>query len=645
VEPPPAEAPAKPSTAKRPPRFREDFPELEGAAAQAESSADDSTGQPKQTPPPPPDQPVLPTDQWAAPRAPIIRQVLLLGAAALAGVLLALAVVGMLASRGCSRADHADGTIASRTAEQPERKPATDDESATGKTETDAPSSTDAQQPPQDADQAPAKFPDGDTGDGSSEPSDDAQKADRSPSGPSKSTDQKDPQSTQSADTPADQSPPNAETKTEKPTGPDQPADAQPADKRAKPPAGEPKMPAKVLDGANESEASDEGGEQPPAKPAAAVDVDKQLDLAVMGIEFDGMELGDFAELIANLTATAVTLDIEPIRAQGLDVETTLTAQLRGATVRQILQAALEPRGLTFITPDNQIVITTPQHVGNKLEQVSLGVADLVDDEQRARRLTSFIMAQIAPATWEAAGGAGSLTETGQALVIRQTPVVLMRIRRLLDRLRNAQGLLPRSELPAEQVAVEPLFVQAATKLAQPISVNFGRPVPVRRILAFLETESDFRILVNWHSLAPWGWTPDSDSTLTGQQQPLAELLERWLRPAGLTFRVLDRQTLQIASLELINRQDEIELYRLPDGAEPSLVDDWTRRIKACVEESELESVDLDSALWYDEVSRCLLVALPQPLQRKFADSLDTKENPDAPLHKPPTSVGEASRP
>ena len=71
------------------------------------------------------------------------------------------------------------------------------------------------------------------------------------------------------------------------------------------------------------------------------------------------------------------------------------------------------------------------------------------------------------------------------------------------------------------------------------------------------------RLIVDWPSTAQANWLPTTKSTLSGQDQPLSKLLDSWLDPLQLGYRVIDSKTIQITSQPTLESRPDVEIYPL----------------------------------------------------------------------------------
>ena len=356
-----------------------------------------------------------------------VKQWLLLGGAAIAGIALALLVVGFLASR-------------LRT-----------------------PPPSVAEVPATEQDQVPTPTnPPSDQGSTSTPPADDAPAAEPQPG---------------SGQTPAGDTPvtPESSVPKEGTTG-----DTQAPVEAAKP---------STVDDAKTND-NDTNSDVPPPNGPASTDPHTgpaaELSLTISALEFQDIPLVAFADFVADFTTLPVSLDIDAMLVARIAPDTKLDFDRKQVTIGQVLQAVLEPVGLKYVVEGRQIVIAPQRDVNQEMQQASYDVSDLASGDERTQALAKLIVTLIAPGSWADTGGSGTLVVADQSLDIEQTAAGHFHVARFLDRLRSARGLLPRSELPDDLLDLTPTFVRAGGDLNSPMSVNFSEPTDVARILQYL---------------------------------------------------------------------------------------------------------------------------------------------------------------
>jgi DNA-directed RNA polymerase subunit RPC12/RpoP len=587
------EAPAsKPRTVppKRKPRFRGEYPEND------DSSPSDKV---KNKPPtrtvaagagaPTEDQaPVMSGDQWASPATRQLKQIVVLLGAAVFGIALAIGLIAMIASWR-SAADPDDAERASKSVAVDTESESADSKAEVG--DSDDSESSVADRPPT---VVPPESPD------------------------SQSTDQ---EVASDNGTP----PTTVEPALDSSSGSPLPNVPEPNDTDNPPGLVSPKDPdsevaadsADTAMDSNDVASPPDVATSPPAPPSNGDSefVKSQLSFVFNAVQETELSLADLTVFVTDLTTIPVTLDLDSLAASGITASSPLSFEHRGITIEQLLTTALEAEGMAFVVDKRQIIVTSAEAAQGTMTEQTYNVADLVETDEELQTLSKQLTEFIQPSSWNLYGGQGSITAEEHSLVVEQFPAVHFQLTVMLDRLRLARGLLQRSELPIEWLAVEPVYQRLSTALSAPITVNYSTPTPVSRILAYLNGETDLTILVNWHAVTSAEWAPNSPSQLVATNESLTELLTKWLSPSNLTFRVVDEQTIQITSREALDARPDVEFYRL--DASPDL---------AAFEGELRQKLKRDTAIpvAFDEPSSSLIVSLPQSQQPRVADTLSS---------------------
>jgi hypothetical protein len=368
-----------------------------------------------------------------------------------------------------------------------------------------------------------------------------------------------------------------------------------------------------------------------PAKPPADADagaietdsqvatVKSQLLFPFVAIEFkadDEVTLADFCEFISSTIDVPITLDVDALDAARVSPAEIVECNLRGTTAEQALESVVEQLGVGFSVRAGTIVIAPPG--ADQFSDVTYDVSDLAADPTQAATLAEQIKSLVDKYSWENMGGDGSIVANERKLTIQQSSVTHYRITRLLDRLRAARGLLPRSDLPRSILQVAPAFIQAAGNLGLSVSATFPQPTSLERVLRHLQAESDMLVLADWPALSDLGIPATYAVSPSLPSQPFYKLLDSLLAPLKLDYRVTDAGTIQISSQEALRNHLEVELYKIVD--DPTLdMGKLTAEIKTYVGEPFFSSPDAPGEIVFDAPSRCLLVSLPQPQQRAVA--------------------------
>jgi hypothetical protein len=537
-----------------------------------------------------------------------LRQWLLIGGAACAGIVLALLLVGFVASRfGAPPLPVAEGPA--------EEQPALP-------TPTGPPSESQAAGTPPAADTSKPKTP-ADSSESTKEhaiapepapPQEDSTGKAQPPTEAAKPAAVVDAEASKNG-TPADATPPDAAPAAD--AGPDNPAA----------PTEEVKVEGKVGgDAMTDGAAPESLPAHDQVSPGSAAALPTSLTQVIPALEFRDKPLIIFADFIADFTALPVSLDIDAMLVAHIAPDTSLDFDRQQVTIDEVLQTVLEPVGLKYSVASGQLVIAPQRDVNQEVEQTAYDVSDLASDDEQTQALAKLIVTMIMPGSWADVGGSAILTVGEQSLDIEQTAAGHFHVARFLDRLRLARGLLPRSELPDAVLDLTPVFVQAGGDLSRTLSASFTEPTEVARILDYLRGESKLHLIVDWPATGQVNWLPTTKSTLSSQvAQPLSKLLDDWLAPVQLSYRVIDGGTIQISSQAVLEHRPEIEIYPLKGDTDQNtaqLIQDLKLHLGPAV----FADGGGSGQMVFEPGSRSLLVLLPQPQQRKVAAWLTTAD-------------------
>jgi len=358
--------------------------------------------------------------------------------------------------------------------------------------------------------------------------------------------------------------------------------------------------------------------EEPEASPARPRPELRKIDLAArladrfVELEVPEQSLADVIQFLSDFSTIPITLDPQSLVWSRISPATKITARFTNASVQEVLNEVLKPHRLEARTVGDQIVVARSSAV----RSIRLPVGDLAGKEAQPQ-LIEMIEALAAPSTWKSAGGTGSITAQGDSLLVENTELAYGEVMQVCERLRLARGGRTKSVFPPELFALERRTQRAATKLDLPLTLNFGQPTLLVKILERFAEETGTQITVDWQAAGEAGWPPDADATVTLEKTPLRDALVKLLAPMDLTYRVIDGNTLEVTTQQAQLREPEIEAYDVGDLAASDdeaagLID----RITA--------SLGNMAVLRYDSPSKSLFALAPQPKQEELAELLDS---------------------
>lgn len=222
--------------------------------------------------------------------------------------------------------------------------------------------------------------------------------------------------------------------------------------------------------------------QQEPEKPAGATTetpeerIEKTL-ARPMDLDFDAKPLKEVVEIIQEMAMVPVIIKNKKLEEAATNVETPVTFQVKGISLRSALRLMLGQLGLVYVIEDEVVQITTPEDAGSRLyirvydcrelldlpdaksgplketlnASPSVGEpsgAPLPSAVPNARRkpvlpndLVGVVQGTVDPDSWEEVGGPGSAREYKGMLVVAQTSETHGKLERLLNLMYSAADL------------------------------------------------------------------------------------------------------------------------------------------------------------------------------------------------------------
>jgi len=404
-----------------------------------------------------------------------------------------------------------------------------------------------------------------------------------------------------------------------KKTEPKQPPTKTPPEQASKksPPA--PNKPDQPLDKSPDNAASRSDG-------SPTVGVAARLAEPVQEIELRETPLSDAVDLLAQLTNLRITFDPDAMAEMNVAMDDVLTIHLSESTAGEILRTILAERGLDYVMEGKQILITGPEKRRSTLRRVRYTVSDLTGGQPDAlAELVALVRKVVAPECWQESGGRGSIRLEDGALIVEQTDPVHYQVLTFCEKLRNARGKPLRSRYDPKQFTLATHLDRARARLAQPVTANFRDPTLLVRILSYLAESAKARILIDWVALETVGAHRQSKGKLTVEKQPLSTALDSLLSPLGLTYLIVDADTLQVTTAKAAAARSELEFH----PAKNLLADDSTpkaliERIKGQLAGATWSDAGGPGVILFDEPSKYLIVLQSQSVQRALEGLLDS---------------------
>ena len=378
-------------------------------------------------------------------------------------------------------------------------------------------------------------------------------------------------------------------------------------------------------------------GEAPPVeepKAAGAVRRDEQASDAPAGnvatllarktqeLKIENMPLCRLLDLSVQLSGVPVSVAPDQLRLAAVSAGQPATADVKDATIEEFLAAALKPLRLEPVVVNDQIVLIRGGN--NPRRPVSYAVDDLASDPAAIEQLATNIQQLVAPESWQAAGGAGTIAVDGKQLKIETGEAIQYEVLLLLERSRAALGLPPRSKYPAALVGSEAAPIALAERLSAPATFTFSQYTPLREIFRHWQEEMEIAVLVDWPALADLRLWPNTRIACSSADKSWDKALDEVLTPLGLAWRAIDKRTIEITAQEKAAIAPVVEIYRLrPEALSDG--EDLAEEVNK-IAASAGSPADSQTATIVDAAHGLLIVRQPATIQRAIAVWLAEKQ-------------------
>jgi len=270
------------------------------------------------------------------------------------------------------------------------------------------------------------------------------------------------------------------------------------------------------------------------------------------------------------------------------------------------------------------VLVTAPADYRETLRRTRYTVSDLTGDGATpSAELAGIVRRLVAPESWQVSGGRGAIEPDGAVLVVIQCGDVHQQVLDFCEKLRLARHKPLRSRGDHERFSLLTRSDRAHKLLAQPVTVNFHEPTPLKQILANLADATQCDILIDRIALAAVQTSDQVQASVVAQKNPLATALSDLLRPLGLAFRTVDAHTLQVTTQEALDERTEVEFYPLGRWLTQGLTGPtMVERLKARVGNNTWSDAGGPGEIYFDAPSGYILVLQSQPVQAAIGQLL-----------------------
>lgn len=345
---------------------------------------------------------------------------------------------------------------------------------------------------------------------------------------------------------------------------------------------------------------------QPNKKAPFDRNADKQLKLLIPSVEFKDLPLLDALQLVSQLSGQPVSVAPEQLLMAGITSQKKVSLKATDISLNEVLDKILSPLQLEFTTDGPQIIVRRKEAA--KLREIKYPVDDLLSEEFSAQQLANWIEQLIAPDSWQSSGGNGLIDTNADSLRITQPQHVQYQVLILLERLRLARNLPPKSRYPVARLVGAPAPVLLAEKLSNQATFTFTADTPIAQVFAHWQAELGSPLLIDWPALAETDMHPSTPIACAIIDEPWHVALDKVLEPLGLGWRAVTGSAIEITSAARATSDLQVELFSVQSFDEAALAN-----LTALASQ---HSTNESGTLFYDPVGQVVLAAQPATAMR-----------------------------
>ena len=341
----------------------------------------------------------------------------------------------------------------------------------------------------------------------------------------------------------------------------------------------------------------------------------ERLQDSCAGVQYKATPMIVALREISLITGVPFQLDVDSISGKNINLSTPVDIKVVDTDFLSIVEELVRPLELTVVFDGTEIPWITPIDHLSRVE-VQYEIPKLSDpDGKKIAQFVDSIKNFIAPSTWTMEENPPTIEVLENQLVINQTPAIHSQIRAYLEKIRA--GLkLTKSGLASEN-AFPNRWVQAQTKTAKPFTGQFRIPVSLETMLNRIQQVADVNVVVDWATVLPTGWTPQTMVPGQIDEQSTEEALRQLVRTMGLTSRFINENTIEITTFESAAKSTELEVYSCHKILKGNLTASALMQALEGALDFNLNRLN-NIRVVYEPECQCVIAVAPQLVQRQI---------------------------
>ncbi len=343
----------------------------------------------------------------------------------------------------------------------------------------------------------------------------------------------------------------------------------------------------------------------------------------VIPLDFKDATLAEVAEEIRIRAKLPVILDRKGLADAGVDEGARITRKIDHLKLQAALRLLLGELDLTWSIENEALVIGTKEWANTRLVDKVYDLSAVIDEPSDAKRLVEIIHVTVAPSTWRDAGGPGSLSALGNALVVVNTKEVHEQIAHLLAILTKVRT---QQETAEGDARFEMQFLSSTAEIAihkalsQKVTFDFqGRQLV--KVVEDLKEMLKFEIQLDRKALQDAGIDAKLQIKFKASGVSAKSALKRMLSEFDLEW-VIENDALIITTKEAACRKLVTYCYPLADLGQNVGYDKVTDTIERAISPSTWHAAGGPASIEIYKPCRCLVISNDPDVHKQIEDLL-----------------------
>ena len=353
------------------------------------------------------------------------------------------------------------------------------------------------------------------------------------------------------------------------------------------------------------------------------IDLTRQLQLPCDGLEYQQTPLIRIIRDINRISGIPITFDFqnftEPSPTSTLIP--VIDAALSNTDMRGAIEQLVSPLGLTIFQSETGIVVRRPDSQTVTTQTHDLTPLDRLGDEG-LDGLSQVIQAMIGWDSWFAEADRFKIQGSNRELSVTHLPSVQAQVKSFLDRTAAAiEASEDATASVASPAALRTRLANGAAMRDLPADLPITTRETLSRLLDRIYDQTGVHVLINWETLRPHGWSPQTSVPGNVSEETFDQLLKQLERSLKARALLLDPQTVELTTPADALQRKSVEFYFIADLFEQRFTPE---RVLQLVQESIAGTPGgRRSLVIYEPKCRSMIVAAPQSTHQVIETVLD----------------------